>query len=220
MVDARAELDALIRAHGEDYASVSRLIGRNPAYIQQFIKRGTPQRLAEEDRARLAAYFAVPEERLGGRTTTASITIVPDKADMLMIPRIDIEASAGPGGLAEIEAFRAPVVIDRSLLRGVSAGSGSGLSVIRVAGDSMEPTLRDGDDIVVDRNDGAARMRDGIYVLRIDTMLMVKRLMLEAGAARPLVIRSDNPRYPDIADYDPASLAIIGRVLWMGRSLG
>lgn len=47
--DGRAALERLIEERGEDYAGLSRLIGRNPAYVQQFIKRGTPRRLAEED---------------------------------------------------------------------------------------------------------------------------------------------------------------------------
>src|SRR3954454_18231006 len=64
--DPRAALAALIEARGEDYAGLSRLIGRNSAYIQQFIKRGTPRRLAEQDRRRLAAYFGVEESLLGG----------------------------------------------------------------------------------------------------------------------------------------------------------
>jgi phage repressor protein C with HTH and peptisase S24 domain len=45
---------------------------------------------------------------------------------------------------------------------------------------------------------------------------MVKRLIRQAGG---LVIRSDNAAYPDIADYDPALLMVIGRVLWCGRRL-
>ena len=57
--DVRTALDALIRERGEDYSAISRLLGRNPAYIQQFIKRGSPRRLAEEDRVRLAAYFQI-----------------------------------------------------------------------------------------------------------------------------------------------------------------
>jgi hypothetical protein len=44
--DARAALQRLIEDRKEDYASLSRLIGRNSAYIQQFVKRGTPRRLA------------------------------------------------------------------------------------------------------------------------------------------------------------------------------
>lgn len=44
--DPRALLERLIGERGEDYAGLSRLIGRNPAYVQQYIKRGTPKRLA------------------------------------------------------------------------------------------------------------------------------------------------------------------------------
>lgn len=58
-------LDQLIRVRGEDHTSLSRMIGRNPAYIQQFIKRGTPKRLDEADRAKLARYFGVHEGLLG-----------------------------------------------------------------------------------------------------------------------------------------------------------
>ncbi|OYW86211.1 MAG: peptidase S24, partial [Sphingobium sp. 32-64-5] len=43
-------LAGLIAEHGTNYGALSRLIGRNPAYIQQFIKRGTPRRLDERDR--------------------------------------------------------------------------------------------------------------------------------------------------------------------------
>src|SRR5918992_1375634 len=63
--EARAALARLIRERGEDYASLSRLIGRNPAYVQQYIKRGSPKRLDEQDRRLLARYFGVPETLLG-----------------------------------------------------------------------------------------------------------------------------------------------------------
>ncbi len=59
--DARAELARLIEERREDYAGLSRMLGRNAAYIQQFIKRGVPRRLAEEDRRKLARYFGVDE---------------------------------------------------------------------------------------------------------------------------------------------------------------
>src|SRR3546814_19517038 len=59
--DPRAALDRLLRARRIDYAELSARIDRNHAYIQQYIKRGSPRRLAEEDRARTAAYLSVPE---------------------------------------------------------------------------------------------------------------------------------------------------------------
>ena len=59
--DARTALAALIAERRDDYAGLSRLLGRNPAYIQQYVRRGTPRRLSDTDRAKLAAYFRVPE---------------------------------------------------------------------------------------------------------------------------------------------------------------
>ena len=43
--DPRAALDRLLADKGIDYARLSQVIGRNPAYIQQYIKRGSPRRL-------------------------------------------------------------------------------------------------------------------------------------------------------------------------------
>lgn len=213
--DIRSALDALIRESGEDYSAISRLLGRNPAYIQQFIKRGTPRRLAEEDRLRLAAYFRVPEQQLGGRAVPA-VSAGPVTGALFAVPRIEIGASAGPGAIAEIEEQGPPIGFDPALLRSLGVRRQAGLSIIRVVGASMEPTLQDGDDILVDRNAGAVRP-GAIYVLRLDGMLMVKRLV--RVGREPLVIRSDNDAYPDIGDYDPSALDVIGRVLWCGRRL-
>jgi phage repressor protein C with HTH and peptisase S24 domain len=87
-----------------------------------------------------------------------------------------------------------------------------------VKGDSMEPTLGDGDDILVDGDDGADRLRDGVYVLRVGEALIVKRVAVKPGG---IAITSDNPRAsPDWSDVDPASLSVIGRVVWVGRRMG
>ena len=64
--EIRSNLDRLIRERGESYGAISQLIGRNAAYIQQFVKRGTPRKLDEGDRARIARYFGVDEQMLGG----------------------------------------------------------------------------------------------------------------------------------------------------------
>jgi hypothetical protein len=220
---ARTALDALIRERGEDYASLSRLIGRNPAYIQQYIKRGTPLRLAEADRRRLADYFRVPEERLGGPPQPKPVVAVAAGsgkgmrgADLVLVPRIDVGASAGPGGLVDAEERAPRLAFDARLLRELAPGGADELSMIRVAGDSMESTLVDGDDILVDRGDAAARLREGIYVLRIDDALIVKRIE-RTGAC--FVVRSDNPTYRERWNYDPDQVRVIGRVIWAGRRL-
>ena len=148
--DPRATLERLIRDRGEDYAGLSRLIGRNAA----------------TDEARL------------GR-----------------------------------------IAFDPSWLRRLGLGDGKSLSLIRVQGDSMVPTLSDGDEILVDRADAASRLRDGNYVLRIEDALVVKRLALSPVGAR-VSISSDNDAYPGWPDCELASIDLVGRVVWVGRRLG
>ena len=63
----------------------------------------------------------------------------------------------------------------------------------------MAPTLNAGDDILVDLGDAAERLRDGIYVLRIDDAVVVKRLALNP-LGRRVTVQSDNPAYPDWPD--------------------
>lgn len=219
--DIRGRLDALIRERGEDYASLSKLLGRNPAYIQQFIKRGVPRRLSEEDRRTLARYFDIDERLLGAPVpATATIATLGAASDdrFVLVPRLDIGASAGHGALTDEERALGPLAFRAAWLRRVGSGNTAALSVIQVSGDSMTPLLADGDDILVDTADAADRLRDGIYVLRHDDVLMVKRIAVNPSDRR-LTIRSDNPHYPSWPDCDPGSLTVIGRVLWSGRRI-
>jgi hypothetical protein len=211
-MDVREALARLIEERGEDYAGLSRLLGRNAAYIQQFIRRGTPRRLAEGDRRILARYFGVDESALGAPETGAGTGLRP-------VPRLDVDAAAGAGAFDGDERGSGHIAFDPAWLRRVARGAPDQLSIIRVSGDSMAPTLTDGDDILVDQGDGAARLRDGIYVLRIEGALVVKRLAPNP-AARTLSIRSDNPAYPGWPDCDPAAVEVVGRVVWAGRRLG
>jgi len=88
------------------------------------------------------------------------------------------------------------------------------VAAMAVAGDSMEPTLRDGDEILVDRR--RRPLRDGVYVLRRGDSLLVKRVAA-SGAGRLLLI-SDNPAYPPI-DLPAGEVVPIGRVVWKGGRL-
>ena len=214
--DPRTALDRLLAEKGIDYAQLSARIGRNPAYIQQYIKRGSPRRLAEEDRARIATYLGVSESLLGGPTQrVAASASRPRGRDMVLVPKLAIGASAGAGAIAEGEPVEAQVAFDPKWLRDLGADPRA-LSIIRVEGDSMAPTLNDGDDIMVDGGDAAARLRDGIYVLRMDDVLMVKRIARAPGQGRVSVI-SDNPHYRSWDDLPMAAIRLVGRVVWTGR---
>ena len=76
MENVREELDRLIRQRNVGYSAVSRLLNRNPAYIQQFIKRGSPRKLDDEDRRILARFFGVDEQVLGGPALPVRETVL------------------------------------------------------------------------------------------------------------------------------------------------
>jgi phage repressor protein C with HTH and peptisase S24 domain len=213
MDNARKALDELIQQRGCNYSEISRLLGRNAAYIQQFIRRGSPKQLDEQDRAVLARFFGVDEKVLGA-PARRSIS----GADLVHIPILDVEASAGHGAVAAMEAKSAQFGFDENWLRRLTASKASNLSIIAVHGDSMEPTLHDGDEVMVDMGDGQSRLRDGIYVLRMNDMLSVKRIAIEPQGKRVSVL-SDNPAYPSWRGLEKRVLNIVGRVLWFGRAL-
>jgi phage repressor protein C with HTH and peptisase S24 domain len=213
MDEARRALDELIQKRGCNYSEISRLLGRNAAYIQQYIRRGSPRQLDDQDRSVLARFFGVDEKVLGGPVHRAN-----QSADLVHIPILDVEASAGYGALAGSELNSAQFGFDEKWLRRLTASKASNLSIIGVLGDSMEPTLHDGDEVMVDLGDGQARLRDGIYVLRMDDMLSVKRIAIEPQGKQVSVL-SDNPTYPSWRGLEKRMLNVVGRVLWFGRTL-
>ena len=87
-------------------------------------------------------------------------------------------------------------------------------TVIRVMGESMEPTLPEGASILIDRS--SSQPGDGrIYVIRTSDGLVVKRVSKDPGGGWWLT--SDHPaskptRWPSDAE-------IIGEVRWVGRAL-
>lgn len=211
--DPRVVLERLCAERGEDFAGLSRMLGRNSAYIQQFVRRGVPKRLGEAERRKLARYFSISESLLGGPAEDEQVgTLVP-------VERSPVRASAGPGAIPYDEAGKPYFAFDEAWLKSLTASPSSRLSIIRVEGDSMAPTLNAGDDILVDLGDCAERLRDGIYVLRADDALVVKRLALHP-AGRRVTVQSDNPAYPDWPDCDIDDLLCIGRVIWAGRKIG
>lgn len=94
------------------------------------------------------------------------------------------------------------------------------LCLLRVAGDSMEPTLRSGDMILIDRR-AMQPDREGIYLLHMDGMLLARRLQALPGGL--VKVTSDNPAVEafqvKLADIGSGKLAIFGRVVWAGRRL-
>jgi len=212
--DSRITLQRLCSERGESLAGLSRLLGRNDAYIQQYLRKGSPRRLPEAERRTLARYFAIPDSMLGGPIADPALA----SGSLVAVARSAVRASAGAGALAEDQFVRPHFAFDAGWLRALTATPAEQLTMIRVEGDSMAPTLNAGDDILVDHADPGAGLRDGIYVLRVDGALVVKRLAIHPFGGR-VTVQSDNPTYPDWPDRGLDELTCIGRVIWAGRRI-
>ncbi|MBO9602669.1 MAG: transcriptional regulator [Novosphingobium sp.] len=210
--DARDRLAELADQRGVSLAALSRLIRRNGTYLQQFITKGSPRRLAEQDRRVLAQFFGVAEVELGlsiGKSYEAEEWA----EDFVRIPRLPLGASAGPGSFSAQEIPFDSFGFSPRWLREQGLDPKM-LSAIAVAGDSMEPELRDGDEILVDR--APRPFRDGIHVVRMGDALHVKRVQL----LRPghLTLVSANRAYPPL-EVPAGEVEVIGRVVWKGGRL-
>lgn len=198
--DPRARLRALTAERGESLAALSRMLGRNGNYLQQWLGLGSPRQLAERDRRVLADYFGVDEAVLGGPQARGGWTA----------RRLDVAASAGPGALNDgdvaLGAAKVPPELARSL--GLKPGQAS---IIRVSGDSMAPGLTDGDELLVDEAKRSPDARGGVFVVRIGGALFVKRVRKGRGR---LEVTSDNP---DAAPVGPGEPEVVGQVVWQMR---
>lgn len=159
-----------------------------------------------------------PPAELNSAAVPEKVLACLSSSDYAFIPLYDVRAAVGPGAPVESEEIVDLLVINRAWVRQQVGADPSNPFFLYVEGDSMEPMLRPGEMILMDR--GAANVPvDGIYVIRLDGHLMVKRIQREPGNV--LTLSSMNPAYKPIALRlgDGRDLAVIGRVIWHGRNL-
>lgn len=131
------------------------------------------------------------------------------------IIQIDLNLSMGNG--TEIEDFieQAILQMDIGLVRQFTASPFTKLRLAKGIGDSMEPTLKSGDLVLIDTSQNELKYEDKIWAVRIRGNGAVKRL--RSGPKGTTKIMSDNPNVPNDT-VKPDELQILGRVVWSIRS--
>lgn len=136
--------------------------------------------------------------------------------DFVLIPLVSGKISAGKG-LAPVEDAEVEMKLAFRLDWIKRKGDYTKMSLIRVEGDSMEPTLYSGDIVLVDGNRNFVDLHGGIYAIYIKDSIMIKRIQY-LFAEEKLKIISDNPKYEPII-ISPDDIHIIGKVIWIGREI-
>ena len=164
---------------------------------------------------RLAERYGLSEQKLALVIDNLCSVGVGD--DFVMVPRYDVSASAGPGAVSEGERVMDRIAFRLDWLQRELRLPVGGLVVVRARGDSMEPTIDEGDILLVDSCQ--ERLTDGgIFVILRGDELVVKRIQ---NTADGFLLVSDNGRYqpekiPATEDEGPR---VIGRVVWVGHRL-
>ena len=205
----REKLDHIIKEKNLSYREVSQAIGRSDQYIQQYIKYGLPAKLKAEDRYEIAKFLNIDEQELSDTPLLKPLSKVFENS--VLIDMLDATACCGNG----IECLQENVIgfwnMPYDDFRTITTTSKpENVKLLRVKGDSMSPTIKDGDWVMADISLKQADS-DGIYLLRMSTGLAIKRL--QGSVKNDVLIISDNPKYPTVT-ADSGEVTILGKVIY------
>ena len=228
----RRRLLELLPKSRSNLSMASVAIGRNAAYLHQFIHRDTPKVLSEHDREALARHLGCKPKDLKhdrvpprkprpkpapGKAASRRRTGPPQ--GYVAVPEIDVRASAGPGAWNdEFEQTRRMWLFADPLIRHEFRARPEDLRMITVDGDSMEPLLSSGDRVLIDVSQRVP-VPPGVFVIWDGMGLVAKRIEHVPHSDPPkVVIKSLNPEY---ASYERTAgeIRVVGRAVWVARRL-
>ena len=196
----RHVLEEAVKAHGSIYR-LAKESGVSKVNIGRWL-RGVSPRSAE---------IAPVIELMGAELRLPGEAL----AEYDLVPRHAAKAGAG-ASLETSDATEGFYAFRKDWLGQKNIHAGSAV-LLTVTGDSMEPLFREGDTLLVDKND--REIVDGrIYVVTLGEELRVKRVQKGVSG---LILHSENPRYADVHVCGPdlEAFRVHGRVRWVGKEL-
>jgi phage repressor protein C with HTH and peptisase S24 domain len=193
----------------------ARLSGLPYGTLQGYIRGGELKLSNAASIARVAGvrleWLATGEGPMQGEHPDVTAPAAPP--GYVLLPLVEARAAAGSNGGLRSDQIVDFIAFSESFLKQTLRRSPQNLALLTASGDSMDPTIRDGDLLLVDTS---ARRIEGsrIYVLAIGGALMVKRIQLRLDGS--VVVKSDNAVYePEVLAADQtSSLNILGQVVW------
>lgn len=214
--EIRHKLDDAIQNSSYTYRSLSLLIGKSDAYIQRYIKGGVPSKLPELERRQLAEILGIDEQELTDlplhriETTRIINQAINHYPEVAKIEILDVTACCGNGVENEQEKMIGEWAIPLQDFRQITFAEPNNVKMIKVIGDSMTPTLKAGDWVLVDISQQTPDV-DGMYLIRMATGLAVKRLQI--GLSDIQVVSDNQAKYKPIT-ASVGEIKVIGRVIY------
>lgn len=153
----------------------------------------------------------------GSPESTAETLPIPSDDDYALIPQYSARAACGPAYHNGHVEVRGGLAFKRDWLARMGLRP-ENLSVIAANGESMAPTIHDGEVLLIDHSD--TEPRDGkVFALARGDEMVVKRLARDFAGG--WIVRSDNSDKARFGDFhvSDAAIRIVGRVVWRGGGL-
>ena len=206
-MDAKLFWENIKKVHSEQGKTFVWLCEQAGVSVQVMKNRIYKERIPDvEDTLKLMAVLGTTvEEFFGVDIQLPPKVVVECAADTEKIPVFEQFFSCGKGQyVPETEYINGYIAIPEDLKTKRFEGH---LAASKIRGDSMEPTIFNGDTVICD---DLGYQEDGIYAIIFEGQGFVKRLQRVAGGVR---IISDNQAYEAMfAKNDTEELKIIGKV--------
>jgi phage repressor protein C with HTH and peptisase S24 domain len=185
-------------ASGETYSSrhlhvVARELGTTPAYLAGEI-----------------------DDPSSGAVPAATPGMIAEQLGLVLVPEVDLEYGMGGGTVVREDADSRTIPFPRAWLETLTSSPVDQLFFARGRGDSMMPTLLNGDIVLIDRSTRTVTEQDRIWAIAYGDLAAIKRVRRKGGGG--FKIMSDNPLVSaeEVADDE---LFIVGRIVWVGRKI-
>lgn len=131
------------------------------------------------------------------------------------IPLVNVQLSAGNGSFVISEEIKEYYKFRKDWLSKTVTSSPNAI-LVGVTGNSMEPTIYNGDVVMIDT--GRIHIYEGeMYALRMDNTVMIKRLSHRPGDK--VMIMSDNKEEYPPYETDRKNIHVLAQVVWYARTL-
>jgi len=214
-------IDDALKKKGLSDAAASKLAVGHPSLIKNFrAPRSGEKRYNVAGLQKLAEVLDLEFYFGPKRTVEPERVLTIDSEQFAPVRVYSAEASAGDGVLNPEEDRIGTLAFKREWLNRIGLNPKMA-SILRIKGDSMEPTIKHGAIVLVDEQKKEP-VGNHIYAFIEDDELRVKRLdLIGSGKNKVLTVSSDNPDYqPEVRiNSDINRLSIKGRVVWTGYDL-
>jgi phage repressor protein C with HTH and peptisase S24 domain len=194
--------------------ALAKAAGLSPSGFHRYLTGGEPSRKVLVALARAANVNLLWLATGEGAMDASEPPVRTGMETLTRVPLYDAASAEGGNGASHDRKQLRALAFCRKWL-GVHGLEARDLTALTVRGNSMEPTIRNGDTVLIDL--GKKEIVDGdIFLVRDARSALLKRVQRQLGGKLRLVC--DNPDYP-VVECKESSVEIVGRVVWRGSLL-